>query len=113
MSSKKKEMQILIAWEGKLIPLQVTHKPSEKFLEMCESTDDGLVGEYFYEMFREARCAIANLMRNMKKDSDESEEEARKLLKWGFKIKVVKEEDGHELYQIIDDPLKDDSGNPI
>lgn len=107
--NKKNEMQILVAWEGQILPFTITHKPSKKFLEMGESTDDGLVGEYFYEMFKEAKKGIDACLESGRKDEGKT---AEKLVKWGFKIEVVKEEEGNFLYKLVDNPIKDDSGKP-
>jgi len=98
----EKQMQILIAWEGKLLPLYISHEIPQKLMEDSQSTDDGLIGQYFHNVFREASKAINNAV---KQDT--------KLVRWGFKVEEVSKEEGHSTYKLVDDPLKDDSGNPV
>jgi len=109
----KNKIQILIAWEGKLLPMYIEHEISKKLKEDGESTDDGLVGEYFYHLFKEAQKAIGNCTKQSG-DEDADDERTKKLVRWGFKIKEIEtNEEDNSSYKLIDHPIKDDSGNPV
>jgi len=100
----KNEIRVLIAYKGRLFPFSIVKPASDKFVKMSEESAGcgGGIGDYFSFMIKEAQSAIREMLEASKRD------EAKDRMRWGFKIKTLKEEEGHALYRIEDDPLGGD-----
>lgn len=102
--SKKRtnEMRVLIAWKGQLFPFSIIKTISKRTLALSEeSNGSGDFGEFFGAILVEAQQALHATTKACRKG------EGKNLVRWGFKIVPVKEEEGHTLYKIEDDPLGD------
>ena len=100
----KNEIRVLIAYKGRLFPFSIVKPASAKFVKMSEESAGcgGRIGAYFSLMIKETQSAIREMLEASKRD------EAKDRMRWGFKIKTLKEGEGHALYGIEDDPLGND-----
>lgn len=114
--SKKKEWSAanepdeikVIAYRNKLLPCCMTKPASKKLVKMSEQSAGcgGGVGEYFYLLLKEAGQVVSEAENSLRCDFDKSKGKIE--VRWGFKVKPVREEEGHVLYRIEDDPLGED-----
>jgi hypothetical protein len=85
--------------DNHLFPFRIVGRCSEETEHLGNSTDDGKVGDYMESLLTDARTLLKGV---------EVADETREKFNWGYKIQPEKEEDGHALYRIVDDPLKED-----
>lgn len=102
------EIKVLIAYKDKLLPFCLTKQASNKFVKMSDKSAGcgGGIGEYFYLLLKEAGQVVSEAAKSLRCDFDESKGKVE--IRWGFKVKPVREEEGHVLYRIEDDPLGED-----
>jgi len=108
MAKKKKvkpvkdEIKVLISYNGRLFPFSLNNVASKKFVKKSNESAScgGGIGEFFFMILEEAEKAVKDAKASCTGDDTKDD-----TFKWGFKIKSVREEDGHELYEVKDDPL--------
>lgn len=101
------KIQILIAYDGKLIPFQFVREASEQTVnEGNKSGGSYDCGGFFAAVLDDAKTALGEARKSL---NMANKKEFNTKIVPGYKIKLNKIIEGHELYTIQDDPIKPDN----